>query len=286
MLCFLGLTFSAAASPSLRWPQITFEFRDGFLWVEVRAPEAQDRLRFLLDTGAQMSVLNTATFKKLGAARGRAVTAVGVGSSTDAFLTRVEGLTAGSVPLSRNYMVLNLCELSAACTNGPIDGIIGADFFQKRLVEIDFETRSLGILNRPQTPPQAESLPLKIGRSGMLVKIGVNGSRPEWVRLDTGCATALHWVSPLAQPSLVKKRIVVALSTSEAYVDSAEVTLGSIRFANVPIEIHQNHIFPGEKGLLGNGLLSRFRTVTIDYENKRVLLLSPQEERTPGLKSP
>ena len=51
------------------------------------------------------------------------------------------------------------------------------------------------------------------------------------------------------------------------------VVLGELEFEKVPTGLHDAAIFPGEAGLLGKGLLSRFSTVTrIDAKAGRLLL--------------
>ena len=50
------------------------------------------------------------------------------------------------------------------------------------------------------------------------------------------------------------------------------VVLGELEFEKVPTGLHDAAIFPGEAGLLGNGLLSRFSTVTIDAKAGRLML--------------
>jgi hypothetical protein len=48
--------------------------------------------------------------------------------------------------------------------------------------------------------------------------------------------------------------------------------MGSCRFEAVPTGLHDQAIFAGEAGLLGNGLLARFDSVTIDAKAGRLLL--------------
>ena len=48
--------------------------------------------------------------------------------------------------------------------------------------------------------------------------------------------------------------------------------IGGYAFEKVPTGLHETAIFPGEAGLLGNALLSRFSTVTIDAKAGRVIL--------------
>ena len=66
VLC-IGQAANATAAPA----EIPFRLRDGFIWMEVTVPGAQAPLNFLFDSGAQVSVINTATAQRLGVKRGR-----------------------------------------------------------------------------------------------------------------------------------------------------------------------------------------------------------------------
>ena len=54
-----------------------------------------------------------------------------------------------------------------------------------------------------------------------------------------------------------------------SYIDIC-VQIGRQRFTPVKAGFHKEEIFPGEAGLLGNALLSKFR-VTIDEPRSRVI---------------
>ena len=119
---------------------------------------------------------------------------------------------------------------------------------------------------------EREVLPLDVRHCGMRVPIRVNGAEPGWVRLDTGCASALEWVNGNVQRESAPERMAVGLSELSTPVLMAPVRLGSIEFQAVPIGLHAEAIFAGESGLLGNGLLCRFASVTIDAPAGRVVL--------------
>ena len=61
-----------------------------------------------------------------------------------------------------------------------------------------------------------------------------------------------------------------AAAGSRAYIHT-DVLLGSERLSAVKTGVHQQPLFSGEAGLLGNGLLSQFR-VTVDAGKSRLLL--------------
>jgi Aspartyl protease len=240
--------------------------------MEVTVPGAQAPLNFLFDSGAQVSVINTATAQRLGVKRGRPVNVAGVGNTTTGFWPQTVEASAGGVRLPREYLVLDLGKLGEACTNATVDGLIGADFFRDRIVQIDFAGEVVRIL--PERPAEAgtQILPLKVRPCGMLVPVQINGSKLQWVRLDTGCASALQWVTASVRPEGCTKRVAVALTSFSVPVTQTTLRLGSVRFEAVPTDLQGMAIFPGEKGLLGNGVLSRFQTVTIDAKRKEVIL--------------
>ncbi len=192
---------------------------------------------------------------------------------------------AGGVQLPRHYLSLDLRQLSAACTNAAVDGIIGADFFRNRAVQIDFERREVRVLVGKPVEAGNEVLPLKVRPCGLLVQVRINEAGRQWVRLDTGCASALQWVTTDVRPEAGTKRMAVALSSFPLRVTRTTVRLGGLEFDSVPTDLHEKEMFPGEKGLLGNALLSRFQTVTIDTKRKEVIL-GPLFDQTTAISSP
>ncbi len=267
-----ALNICRAADLPLNLEEIPFKFRDGFIWIEVTLLDNPIRLHFLLDTGAQVSVIDTSTAHRLGMKRSRPVTVVGVGNTTTGFWPQVVHARAGKVQLPRNLLMLDLGKLSEACTNSTVDGIIGADFFHDRIVQVDFQNQAVRILHEPPAETGLQVLPLKVRPCGMLVPVQVDHAKAEWVRLDTGCATALQWVTAGVRAEECTKRVAVALTTFSIPVTQTTLALGAVRFENVPTDLQAKEIFPGEKGLLGNGMLSRFQTVTIDAKRKEVIL--------------
>ena len=154
----------------------------------------------------------------------------------------------------------------------PIDGLIGVDFFQGRIVQLDYVAHRLRLL--PAPPADAEArLPLQEVNGVLCAGVSVNGSQPRWTRVDTGCNDALHWVVPRSSEGR-RHGASIGFMTRRRDVTSALVKLGRIELANVETSLHGEPLFPGEAGLLGNGLLSRW-TVTIDTTHDELLLAAP-----------
>lgn len=251
--------------------EIPFEFREGLIWVAARVPQSSGPLNFLLDSGAGVSVINLRTAERLHLSLGERVSVQGVGSTTEGHWPQRLRVTAGDVALPEKFLAVDLEQLSQACACH-VDGLIGADFFGGRVVQIDFRARKIRLLSSGHGLESREALPLKLKHGAFTVPLEFNGGKPKWVRVDTGCAGALHWTTGEGRTVPGTPRTAVALTPVSVRVTQASVRLGASEFTAVPVELHEKQIFAGEVGLLGNGLLSRFPAVTIDARGGRLLL--------------
>ena len=66
------------------------------------------------------------------------------------------------------------------------------------------------------------------------------------------------------------RKVSIGVSGASLTYASTDVKIGSHLFPGIRTGLHRREIFPGEDGLLGNGLLSRFR-VTFDGVGHRVV---------------
>ena len=277
----LALMVFAAAFLQLQAAPVTlaefpFQFREGLLWVEVTLPQSEKPLNFLLDTGAGVSVINLSTAKRLGIKLGREVTVHGVETMLTGYWQQRMSAKVGNVKLPSEYLAVDLEKLSRSCER-PVDGLVGADFFRGRVVQIDFNAQKIRMLKAEKAWKSDAALLLQSRPCGMRVPITVNGHDRQWVRLDTGCATALQWVTSLV-PDQCTHQMAIGLAEISIPQTKTTVGIGEHKFENVPTGLHETAIFPGEAGLLGNGLLSLFSRVTIDAKAGRVIL----EKRYPA----
>lgn len=255
--------------------EFPMEFREGLIWVSVAVPERPDGLWFLLDSGASASVVDVRTARRLHLPLGERVRVAGVASSKSGYWPVRLSARLGDLALPADYLALDLRRLSEACDR-PVDGLLGADFFRSRVVEVDYARQRLRV--RDSSPEvvgatTSNCVPLECGPQGFRVGVQVNGGETRCVRVDTGCATALHWVRPReATPARAEPTRAVGLSGVTVRQTLTGVRLGSESFDTVPTGLHETPIFPGEWGLLGNGLLAQFGTVTFDATGGRLHL--------------
>lgn len=274
VILVLMTVLSRGQAASLLATEFPFEFREGLLWVEVKVPQAERPLNFLVDTGAGVSVLHLDTAKRLNLKLGRKVAVQGVGTALTGYWHERLSAQAGGVSLPKEYLAVDLGKFSASCER-PVDGLIGADFFRNRIVQIDFAAQKIRLLQSKNAVPAGEILPLQLRPCGMRVPINVNGQQRQWVRLDTGCASALHWVTSTVRPEQCTRRMAIGLAEISIPQTDTTVGIGKLEFQQVPTGLHREAIFPGEAGLLGNALLARFPTITIDAKAGRLILQQP-----------
>ncbi len=245
------------------------EYSDGYLWLKVQ-PAGQGRaLDFILDSGAASSVLDLGTARRLDLKLGGRIAVQGVHSRTTA--RRIERFTAnvGKIALPQSLLALDLSMVSRTCDR-PIDGLLGADFFRGRIIQIDFAAGRLRILDRAPMDGGLTTLPMKQRNGTFSVPVGVDENPLRWTRVDTGCDSALEWVVNGAA-DLRSSGTSIGLTNIRSRSVVAKVQLGSHTVPGVKTGLHARQMFPGEAGLLGNALLARF-CVTLDAPGGRLLL--------------
>jgi hypothetical protein len=257
-----GLAGAADAAQSQGMP---ISQHDGLVWADVLS--GGRTLHFVVDTGAMSSCINLAAAKRLGLKLGSRLNVSGVGGRTVGYECTGFHATAGGMRLPQDVVALDLSGPARGCSE-PIDGLIGADFFRGKVVRIDYAREKLS-----EVPEPAGGIALRFANGVMCVPVAINGGEARWARLDTGCTNALDWCEEAGGSAKVHGKSV-ALTSWMAWMGGApraDVTVGNAHLRGIPVRMHGREIFPGEAGLLGNGVLSRY-CVTIDGIGNRLLL--------------
>jgi hypothetical protein len=249
---------------------IPFDFVDGYIVLHARA--GGQEVNLLLDSGASVSALSLEAARRLHLSLGEGEPVDGVESEGRAFEVAPVMPEAGGVALGTISLAIDLGNAKQLCSER-VDGLIGADFFKGRVTEIDYAHHCLRLLDA--APAEGEALPLRAANGVYCVPVSVNGSRPRWTRLDTGCNDALHWVVPRSGP-VQRRGDSIGFFTDTADESLVTVRLGRLTLPYVETALHGSAIFPGEAGLLGSEILSQYR-VTVDGKRGRIYLVS--EER-------
>jgi Aspartyl protease len=252
---------------------IPFEYHNGLLWLRVATSGSSRPLEFLIDTGAASSVVDRQTAERIGWSLREPVSVRGVDAQQEANWTGTETISFDGVGWSHRFVAVDLRKLSRACDR-PVDGLLGADFFRGRVTQFDYAGQVLRLLPSGSVVDASVVLPLRQDHGAFCVPIRVNGGSAKWVRLDTGCAKPLHWVTKDIRRETSPTQVCIGLTDTEVPFSSATVQIGKNCIHCVEVGLHKHEIFVGEAGLLGNGLLSRY-VVTIDTRVGRVAFWTP-----------
>jgi hypothetical protein len=269
MCAALATLFIPLSARSEVLGEIPFQYREGLIWLKMTIAGENRPLNFLLDTGSGVSVLDLQIARTLGVKLSNRQSVQGVNGPASAYRVNDLEATSGCIVLPKSIMAIDLRTLSNCCRN-PVDGIVGADFFRGRVVQIDFGTGKVRLLaNCNPSVANCETLPIKICNDAFCVPVGVAGNPPQWMRLDTGCDTALQWVvNGVERKHMAQSSIGLSAGSNSSI--RTEVQLGQMSVARVTAGIHNKQLFPKEAGLLGNGVLSNFR-LTVDEPKSRVI---------------
>lgn len=266
------LVSTAAGAPV----EIPFDFVDGFILIEARVRDQPVSL--LLDSGASASVLSVRTARRLHLAfRGREMVR-GVEANATALRCEPVIAMADEAALASIELAIDLSNAAQLCRR-PVDGLAGVDFFAGRTVQIDFAARRLR-LSPDRTPgPGATRLAIENLNGILCVPVSLNGSQPRPTRLDTGCNDALHWVVPRPTAKASRRQPSIGFLTDTKDAMPGTVQLGDQLLPSVVVSLHARPMFPGEAGLLGTEILSRF-LVTVDCKHDEVILESRSTRRS------
>jgi aspartyl protease len=269
MLVALAELLLALSAPADLPREIPFRYQDGLIWLKVELAGKKAPLNFLLDSGTSTSAIDLQTAHICRANLGDRQPIEGVSGEGLAYRVNNFQATVGGIALPKSVLALDLGAVSECC-HQHIDGILGADFFRNRIVRIDFDAGEVCLLKDcDMSLANCDILPIKMCNGVFCVPMQIAGNPAQWMRLDTGCDSALEWVVTGRQ----KRRMSgpsIGLSGASVHYINTSARLGKHCFNDITAGVHTKQIFPGEDGLVGNGLLSKF-CLTIDERRGRVI---------------
>lgn len=275
----------SAAPPAVA--QLPFEMNGNSLFLQARINGSKP-CWFILDTGAAVTVLNVATVQALGLKEGAGGTLHGAGGHEQS--TQIKGVTlelGGARLENLNVAALPLAQFENA-GGRVVDGILGVEFFNRYVVEIDYESQQLAI-HEPAGYVYAgrgESLPLNIKHNHPHVRaqLKLPGRAPfegEFV-IDAGASMPLILLPSFTERHGLRDSLPATYTVYgrgvggeiQLPVGRAEsVRIGGFTLTQPVTAFPSTGTFGGEglAGNIGTAILRRFKVV-FDYSRKRVYL--------------
>ncbi len=244
---------------------------------------------FLIDTGAEGTLIDSNICKKLNLPKVSKGTARGVGGTSAMTLKKIDTLSIGDLTLGEHEIAeVNLEELNSLLakrgSSYQLIGLLGASLLSQCPFTLDYESSTITFYDRKsfQPPTKAHMATLSFSNGIPSVKVRISGKQEAWFGLDTGDAGAIDIGLPFSHqhPELLKKDnmsfylsggigglyvgLVGTLEYLEVFGEKLErVEAAFPRFQPLPREGLYR------AGELGQKFLKEFR-LTLDYQQKRL----------------
>lgn len=245
-------------------------------------------LKFIFDTGASASAINSQRAAELGLKTQGQFHGNATGGT-------IQGSFTKGVSLSVQGAEISIQGLASFPFNIPpdfeFDGIIGCDFINQFVVEIDYQNKIMNLYN-PRTyaySGRGEVIPLILaaGKTPLVsTKIILEGRAPIEAKLevDTGADGTFVINSPLVS----RQKLAEAISKSGQSNNNGAggeqsllvgrvkaMQLGRLAFDNPPVGLSQDTAGAGASeendGVIGGEIFRRFKVI-LDFSRKRMIL--------------
>ena len=253
----------------------------------------------LLDTGANVTILDTQVAEELGLEVRDRKEARQPGGTVEFGRVRDVAFDLGSgVTVTAERLVTAPMSDFAPILGRRVAGLLGHDLIEQCVLEIDYGAARLVFHDRShEHAGGGDVLPLVIedGEPGVRIEVELaDGRRVEALpALDTGCTDFLSFVASFGEshPALTRDRTMLqfrgfgfAGETDNQGVAVPALRIGPHEYRHLPVGYMQEPLFRdwSYDGLLGAAFLRRF-TVILDYGRSRLILEPGPEADAPYL---
>jgi predicted aspartyl protease len=264
--------------------EISFEYRFHHLFVPARIAGYRSELLFLLDSGAGMTVVDSAIAAAMSLPHGGTMPGAGAGGMTNFTMTRIPGLTIGRIEFTKQTaMSFPVSGLLKELEGIEIGGILGYDFLSRFVTRIDFERKVLSFFDPDSfVPPSgAAAIDAPLVHNIFTLPASLDGARGTFF-LDTGANSSLLYGSFVDSTGIARGRrtLPIAIRGAGGEEEAALCRFDSLTIGGDVLARPVFAIMRGGKGIgalknlagiIGNDILEHFN-VTLDYRKQRVLL--------------
>lgn len=239
----------------------------------------------LLDSGAEMTVLDKAFAEQLGLETSGDVEAVGAGGIASAQFARHVDIQLGDIRfVDRTVAVIDLAEVGQAIGR-PLPVVLGKDAFNALVIDMDIPGQRIAFHEAAGFIPPAEATEIPLTSTGSLraVPISIEGRSPALFDLDTGNGGSLIIYPAYAEAEGLREGRPSSTVMSGAVGGMREAGIATLRSAELGgFELRDiPAVFPPAGpsvvdsdrtvGNVGMGVLGRFRMIA-DFGGGRLWL--------------
>ncbi len=275
--------------------RVPFSYENGFIVIDVLFQNILP-LRFILDTGAEYSILTQKEISdllKIPYEREYNLLGADLQTEIKAFLIRNINLDIHGIKLLSRDMLVTYDDYFRInyFTGSPIHGIIGADILSRFILSLDFRKKIITFIDPEYftAPPGYDAIPATFIRNKpyvtLLCQIHEN-TPPVHLKylLDTGAAIGVMLLTdshPAIQLPTQTVNGVLGIGLGGVIMGAKgrirSITIGTHELLNITGNFQHITSYPdtnllqGRKGLIGNLLLDRF-DIILDYRSSFLYL--------------
>jgi predicted aspartyl protease len=271
--------------------KLPFKYRGRHIWLTASI-NGQPPADFIFDTGASLTVIDSAYAAKVGLASEGRLQAQGAGSAGSAAFAqlhtlRVESAGDGVELKDRKVAVLSVNPFLAPFFWRDVAGILGYDFITQFVVQVNYDDSTL-TLHDPKTfkySGNGAEVPFELAGTVPAVRMKIDGVYEGLFRLDVGSSATVDLHGPFVKANKLRElygKTGITVTSGgfggtfqSLLVRMNEIELGPYTWKRPLVSLSgaESGALASEEfqGNVGNQILERF-VCWFDYENKKLYL--------------
>lgn len=250
-------------------------------------------IALMLDTGAEVTLVDKSLAEALGIVSEGEIPAVGTAGSEGVALARGVDIRLGHVTLKNLTVGIYDFAPLAAALGRPLPVLLGKEVLNEAVVDIDFAARRIRVIDRQayRPAPEAHELPLTTAAGLRAAPIRIEGGPEVMGMFDLGSAVPLTlFPAYAAERGLLEGRPVsegrshgVGGQSTSRLTTLKRLTLAGFDLEAVPASVPEAHgVWARETAAanLGLPIFSRFR-LAVDFAGDRLFLTPGPELKAP-----
>jgi predicted aspartyl protease len=250
--------------------------------------EGQGPFQFMIDTGAQATILSRGLADRLGIADRKTATLVGISSRAPTEVAPVMELALGN-----RLFYIETVPLVAQENIGSADGILGLDSLQEQRVLLDFRAKTFSVADAEALGGD-KGYDIVVRARRVLGQLVITDAELDGVKVAVIVGTGAQGsVGNLALQQKLRGRNVGEATMTDINGDvqsgtmklARTISIGRVRVSNIPIAFVDSPTFKAlglddkPAMVLGMSELKLFKRVAIDFKERKVLFDLPPEAR-------